>query len=780
MPMPSGPSTVTPPPKNQDGSQSLAAVIEGTTPGVALSHPEQRFTEFPQRTLLEYGELPLAQLAHLACKEGQASTPIYRVHRWFARRLGTQFRGILAGLALGEDEADRFWNLFEGELSLQDILVVDTFVGGGTSVVEASRCGARVIGFDIDPVAAFITRFELAAATYSGIPEVVQTITTQVAEQLREYHLTNVEGHLEEVLHHFWVELATCRDCGHTFEAHPHYELAHDSAKKRRWVFCRACHQVHEVSLEETRFDCHCGQSTIISAGTLGKWSVVRCPECGHSEDLSTRGRASGQPPTWRLFAQEYLLKNGRRNTRHFKAASDADQERYASAVTQLAVVEAELGRLAPERPIPVDGRLDGRPLIHGFRTYRQLFNARQLLHLTRLGHQIRAVGDEAAKRLLAMAFSDHLTTNCMYTGYAFGYRRTSPMFSIHGYRHISRPVELNPWLLGTGRGTFPNAVRKLDKAIRFAKHPAIIAKTGERRAGTGRIGIAQGTVSTDPADILEGRTRAAVVCRSSAALAELGSGTVDLVLTDPPYLDNVNYSELSDFYLAWHQALGVAVAPYDDVNRPAPLLENLAVNRRNQEAIQRYETELTEIFRQCNRVLHEDGVCVFTYHHLSWKAWLALGTALARSGLRCTAVLPMRGEGQGGLHSKAGSIKWDAILVCRRGEITAQEGHLVVSWEKIQAARTQAARYLELLGRDGKIGFNQPDLLNLFRAHLAANATHGTVDDKHVLLAAALNLPLREAPALPAARPPSSNAVPDQASPVAVHPHRMQAAAEA
>ena len=53
------------------------------------------------------------------------------------------------------------------------------------------------------------------------------------------------------------------------------------------------------------------------------------------------------------------------------------------------------------------------------------------------------------------IAFSDHLTTNCMMTNYAFGWRRLAPLFSIRAFRHVPRPVEINPWLDGTGRGTY-------------------------------------------------------------------------------------------------------------------------------------------------------------------------------------------------------------------------------------------------------------------------------------------------------------------------------------
>lgn len=51
-------------------------------------------------TLLEEGNIPIVQIAELALREGQSSNPLYRVHRWFARRVGSQFRSILTALTL--------------------------------------------------------------------------------------------------------------------------------------------------------------------------------------------------------------------------------------------------------------------------------------------------------------------------------------------------------------------------------------------------------------------------------------------------------------------------------------------------------------------------------------------------------------------------------------------------------------------------------------------------------------------------------------------------------
>ena len=167
----------------------------------------ESFTAFPEHTLLESGNVPIAEIAELALREGQCTNPIYRIHRWFARRLGSQFRAILTGLSLKPKDADRFWNLYLGDLSLDGAVVLDPFVGGGTSLVEAERCGARVIGYDIDPVATGITRFELEAASYDPAAPEISELCATVSAKLASFHKTNVPGLGERVvLHHFWAE----------------------------------------------------------------------------------------------------------------------------------------------------------------------------------------------------------------------------------------------------------------------------------------------------------------------------------------------------------------------------------------------------------------------------------------------------------------------------------------------------------------------------------------------------------------------------------------------
>ena len=117
--------------------------------------PQQRRT-LPDPSLLELGQFPAKELAEFAAREGRRPRPIYSAHKWFARRLGCVFRALLVGGTA--DPNDDFWREYYSTSDLRGVTILDPFVGGGTSAVEASRLGANVIGVDIDPVACAVTR----------------------------------------------------------------------------------------------------------------------------------------------------------------------------------------------------------------------------------------------------------------------------------------------------------------------------------------------------------------------------------------------------------------------------------------------------------------------------------------------------------------------------------------------------------------------------------------------------------------------------------------------
>jgi putative DNA methylase len=193
-------------------------------------------------------------------------------------------------------------------------------------------------------------------------------------------------------------------------------------------------------------------------------------------------------------------------------------------------------------------------------------------------------------------------------------------------------------------------------------------------------------------------------------------------VLTDPPYFDNVSYSELSDFYLAWAQYLGAAPAGYRDATRCSPMEESLAVAASNEASRSKFAEQLARILREVHRVLKSGGRLVFTYHHSTSEAWLLLAKAIIAAGFSVVRAFPMRGEGQGGLHSYDGTIRWDAILVLQSG--STPRGSTLVSARSVLQATESVSTWWEDLSKHKAVGFRLPDARNFLRALLCASLT--------------------------------------------------------
>lgn len=658
--------------------------------------------------MLDAGSLPVEELARIAAREGRRPRPIYGAHRWFARRFGSAFRALLTAAALPE-EGDFWTAYYEGvDRYWRGRTVLDPFVGGGTSVVEARRLGAEVTGVDVDAVACAITRFETQAALHPDLEPALEMLAREVGGRLAPYYRTRTPEGERTVLHYFWVQVVRCAGCGEEFEAHPHHRLAYEAEGSRQWVFCPSCHAVRELPREEDELRCGgCGITAPIEAGPV-RFGRVRCPGCGHRERLIDVAARTGRPPQWRLFALETLEADPEPGRpvplfrRRFRTATEEDYGRFAAARRALGERAAPDGSLpwVPSRSIPRAGRADDRLLRYGYERYSELFNARQLLHLSLLAEAIGGIrGPE--REGLALAFSDHLTTSCMMAHYAFGWRRLAPLFSVRAFRHVTRPVEINPWLDGTGRGTFPNAVRQVQRAIEFARQPKEPLLEGGFRP------VRDSTVCAS----------AKIMRADSRDLSVLPGESADLVLTDPPYLDNVAYSELSDFFLPWMQLLGLTPAG----DGPTGFEHDLSAAGRCPRAVEEYGRSLAESFREISRVLKRSGRLVFTYQHRTAGAWHALACAMAAASLRPLQVFPLLGNGDRGPHNHAGASRWDAVFVAVRGEGGPPALPPVLSSAQLERAREHCARWTERLSGTGE--FREADRRNFLRACLVAGA---------------------------------------------------------
>ncbi len=607
----------------------------------------------PFVSLLDDGELPIADLARIAMREGVRPRAVYQAHKWFARRFAVTARALLVGAAC--DRSESFWRKFYKGDTWAGRTVLDPFVGGGVMLLEATRLGASVRGVDVEPVAAAIARFQTTLRELPNLDGPLKALAATVGRELAPYYRAqDADGRSETLLHAFWVQVVSCEACGHSFDAHPKFRLAWSETDHRQWVACGGCSTVNEAPLGTDRVTCACGAETAADGGRIVRGEVC-CPRCSHREPLIAHARRTKALPAFHLFAVETLPDGDTRRAnmpnRRLRSATVFDQNCYRDAERRLNDLLAETPKALPTGPIPRAGRSDTRLVDYGYSDYAQMFNARQRLHLALLGAAINNLKG-SARDGLAVAFSDHLTTNNMLCAYAGGWRRLTPLFSIRAYRHIARPVEINPWLQKNGRGTFPNAVRAVVRASEALKDPrepsprGLLKRTNDAPAGTVDI-----------------------VCGDARHMAHIPSASVDLVLTDPPYFDYISYSELGHFFTPWFRRFGL-ISRRGAGGFPKG---QLASSARSRDAERRFARKLAAAFRDIRRVCKPDGRVVFTYQNLDGRGWHAIAQAMARAGVRPIRALPLYGDSSASLHKHDHSISWDAVMVCSLGKPCAK-----------------------------------------------------------------------------------------------------------
>ncbi len=607
-------------------------------------------TSIPQKALIE-NILPLKIISDLARIEGNGKKPIYEIHKWWARRLSAVVRSLIIGILLpGDSTENQFWERFYGQNSI-DLTILDCFMGGGTSLVEAKKMNARTIGVDVDPLACFITQKELETCDFNKVQIAFDDILKSVGSRIRSFYITEVGNENYPIINTFWVYSVKCPTCNELFETHPHYKLYYD--KKEQIVFCKHCGQVHTIADDLNSFTCsNCKKDTDINLYTY-KNGYCYCPNC--NDKFRLPGRVNGIN-SLKMFALEFEKDS----KRIFKKVDLKDIKLY-DEVSKM-YYECISNYFVPETLIPADNRTNTRPMSHGYNYYKDLFNKRQLFSLALIYNEIVKINDIETREWLILAFSDCLASNNILCNYAYGYKKLTPLFGIHAYTVPVRPVENNVWGTGNfGRGSFEKTFKKMLNAKMYCEktYESNINKNGKtNKIFTGEF--IKSLVTNSEEQFYSGNFDSLIINSNSENLGKIRDNTVDIILTDPPYFDNLHYSELADFYYQWIKGI-------INGGTTNPLIEALYVNGNEKNCKDDYKRRLQKVFTECSKKLKDNGIMVFSYHHNKEDAWSLLGKAIKTAGFIITNVFPIRSEGQSGYHTSENSIKWDSIVVLRK-----------------------------------------------------------------------------------------------------------------
>jgi hypothetical protein len=604
-----------------------------------------------------FDETLVAGLAAAEKQVQQAYRPIIAVHKWFARRPGTLFRGLALAELDDRPLAEHFFDAHEIEG-----VVLDPFMGGGTTLFEANRMGLAVVGYDTNPMSRWLVERELEALDVDAFERVGEEIAAAVEEELREYYTTRCEecGEDVPVKSFLWVKTHVCSH-GHETLLFPGPLVAGRKMGRHGHdvLVCGHCRKVEQFLPGEQPDDCpHCGTPYADTA-------IPAKAKCRCGEPFVVGQPTDGEPPRHTLFALEYhcptcKTREGRRG-RFFKGADDDDHTRFERARARFAQTESPYW---PEDVIP-PGDETNRLLRWGYKRFRDLHNERQLLGLALLAERIHQAPAEL-QPALATVFSDFIRYQNMVCRYDTAALKVLDVFSIHGFP-VHR-VQCEAALIGVprvGSGGYRHFLAKYAAAKHYCTEPYETTHAGGRKRKLPVPGehIAA-TFVDDPAGLSE--PRSALLRCASISVQGLPENSADLVLTDPPYFANVQYSELMDFLYAWLRRL-MPDTPFF-AQETSKSDDEVTGNVTGGIDINEFAERMSDVYRAATFALKPGRPFAFTYHHNDLSSYAALIVAALDAGLVPVATIACPSEMRGSIHiSASDSSRVDTVFLFRK-----------------------------------------------------------------------------------------------------------------
>ena len=516
-----------------------------------------------------------------------------------------------------------------------------------------------------------------------------EQVKSNVAEEILQYYRTPCPNgdHEADVMYNFWVKELDCHSCDSTVPLYRDFRIAkgrYENGDKYN-VFCPSCESIFLVDDWKEECACeHCGYGFVPQEGNVDYGDYI-CTDCGQKYPVTDAIEEQGGFDL-RLYAIEYYCpeceSNGAEKSvvKGYKAAEEVDKELFNQAKEEWRNSEG-LKEYIPNKEIrpgwstdanQFEGSMSGNGNLprHGYHKWTDMFNERQLLGLSKILAEIDRLENQNLKEYLLMTLSDALRTNCMMVIYDANYNKISHIFQTNRLNPPLYPVENNLWGTKYGRGTFEATFDMVKSGVEYAQAPT------ERYVEDGE------TQKSLPFSMPIGENS---TIKQGDARNITDSDEYDFVISDPPYYNNVLYSELSDFFYVWQKPILESV--YDCFTpEHTPRSESIVVNPASGKGDEEFKTELKQAFSSIRTALKEDGAFVFTYHHSSSESWGELLESLCEVGFTVTATYPITADISKFLEGEM--VSFDIIIVAR-----PFEERTPTSWNSLRREIYRTAR---------------------------------------------------------------------------------------
>lgn len=616
--------------------QAVASVLQPTL----FSHETDRSQETDRDHLLN-GEFPITEVNDLAALESYNKhlfRPNTYLHKWWARRSGTTFRHILKWLCPTPDKRDYY---APGGLDGQ--IILDPMMGGGTTLHEAIRMGASVIGCDIDPIPVLQAQASLSLLPLEDKHAVFQQFYSKLYSILSPLFMTTCpDCHASCETQFVLYGVHKKCDCGET--------ILVDSLKLREepdGSIIRLCPHSGEV---------YSGTPREVSNGTkplILEKHVRQCTVCGKGFEEKK------ELPYYERYKPLVVVGQCKTHGQFFKPV-DAGDRRVFDQAQDLYLSKVQL----PYSDFTIHGGPKSNDLLtRGIKNYIDLYSPRQALYLSICKQLIEEV--EPEHRLwLALLISTSLEFNALLCGYKGSDKRRPGairhVFSYHAYSFPYTALENNPVFSGESSGTLGRLFRdRIQGGTLWAQAPVERKRQGSSWTKVTVFGEVDGGIQVRSIEDLQATPHSFLVMQHDSSKLPLPDESVDHIVTDPPYFDSVQYSDLANFFRVWLRWLLPEAAQWDYTTTDS------AVAETERDGL-KYQNVLAAIWAQCYRVLKKpSGRLIFTFHHWRAEAWIHLTLSLKRANFRLVTSYTVQSENPISVHIRQlNALQHDSILV--------------------------------------------------------------------------------------------------------------------
>lgn len=674
--------------------------------------------------LIETDFFPLDFLSAIAERESwrkEIYRPIYHVHKWWAKRLGSVFRGAILGCLLPPD-ADLQAAFYQKQM-FSKATIFDPFMGSGTTVGEAHKLGCIALGRDINPVACESVRIALDSVSRSDLEAAFADISATVGLRIRElYKSRDDTGAVCDVLYLFWVKEVSCLHCSASVDLFSSRIVASNAYPKRKpevQICCPCCGDIFPSLNHNKEVKCRSCRLTFNPHTGAAHGAKATCPACSGTFSIADAVRAYGKPPRHKLYGKLVLTQTGEKR---YLAATLDDQAAYNHCAE---VLKEELARGTIRLPDMrlTDGFNTRQAMGYNYRAWRDFFNDRQLLALGWLQDAIAQVPNEPTRDALFTLFSGVLEFNNLFASYkGEGTGAVRHMFAHHILKPERTPIEANVWGTPKSSGSFSNLFKtRLLRALDYKAAPFEVKAGDSGKAFDCSAAFSDHVGTSWPVDGNFAPRGIYLSCGSSDRTG-LPSGSVDYVVTDPPFFDNVHYSELADFFYAWESLYPRGFITAGETTRQAREVQDTDADA--------FAEKLRAVFGECHRILKNNGLLVFSYHHSRAEGWSSVVCAVTGAGFSIVNAHPLKSEMSVATPKSQAKepIQLDIALVCRKQE---QDRRPVADPEDaLEIAKQKAARKIGKLESIGLSLSKNDRRIALISQFLAELGPVGSADE--------------------------------------------------